>query len=116
MRVTVDHFGTGYGSLAFIKTLAVDSLKIDRSFVGELATDRGNAAVVRAVATLADRLGIAAIADGVSAANELHTLRELGCSVVQGPVIGQAVPVDRLAALLESLPSLRPPQLNAVAG
>lgn len=116
VRVIVDHFGTGYGSLASLKALAVDGLKIDRSFTAKLASDRGNAAVVRAVTTLADRLGIAVIADGVATGDDLQTLREIGCSVVQGPLIGEAVSIDRLDALLRSLGSLRPPKLNAVTG
>ncbi|MEZ5653850.1 MAG: EAL domain-containing protein [Burkholderiaceae bacterium] len=107
VRCMIDNFGTGYASLAYIKNLPIDGLKIDRAFVRELPDDRGNAAIVQAVATLAARLGLEAIAEGVETATELRGLRALQCDLVQGSLIADPMPFGELGDFLDSLPGLR---------
>ncbi|KMM46441.1 diguanylate cyclase [Cellulomonas sp. A375-1] len=90
-RIAVDDFGTGYSSLARLARLPVDVLKIDRSFVREVDTDRG-ASVVRAIVELAFAHGLDVVAEGVERASDLDALVELGVRRVQGNFLGRAVP------------------------
>ncbi|MFP5404880.1 MAG: alpha/beta fold hydrolase [Gammaproteobacteria bacterium] len=107
VSVIVDNFGTGYASLAWLKDLPVGGLKIDRAFVRGLPGDRGNSAIVQAIATLAGRLGMQVMAEGVETAAELGGLRALGCDQVQGSLIAEPVPFHGIEAFLEMLPALR---------
>ncbi len=114
VAVIIDNFGTGYASLSYIKNLPVDGLKIDGAFVRNLPADRGNAAIVQAITTLAAKLGMRAMAEGVETAAEMRGLRELDCEVMQGTLIYEPVPYAELADLLESLPALR--QMHLAGG
>ncbi len=107
VRVVIDNFGTGYSSLSHVKNLPVDGLKIDRAFVSGLPHDRGNVAIVEAICTLAGRLGMQAMAEGVETAAELHALREMNCDIMQGSLISPALPLDELRTFLDTVPSLR---------
>ena len=107
VQVVIDHFGIGCASLATLRTLPVDGLKIDSAFVAGLADDRGNAALVEAMLLVGSRLGLAAMADGVRTAAELKRLRELDCRIVQGPLISEPLASAQLAGFLQSLPLLR---------
>jgi len=107
VRVIIDNFGTGYASLSWLKRLPVDGLKIDRAFVHGLPGDQGNAAIVEAITTMAARLGIQAMAEGVETAAELRGLRALNCDQVQGTLIAEPMPVDEVEDFLETLPALR---------
>jgi len=91
VRIAVDDFGTGYSSLARLSRLPVDVLKIDRSFVREVDTERG-ASVIRAILALATAHGLDVVAEGVERASDLDTLVELGVRRVQGNFLGRAVP------------------------
>lgn len=90
-RIAVDDFGTGYSSLARLSRLPVDVLKIDRSFVREIGTDRG-ASVVRAILELATVHGLEVVAEGIERSADLATLVELGVRRVQGNFLGRAAP------------------------
>ena len=114
VKVVIDNFGTGYSSLAHIKNLPVDGLKIDSAFVRNLPHDRGNAAIVQAITTLAAKLGMQAMAEGIETAAEMRALRELQCEVIQGELISGALPFAELALFLESLPGVR--KMHLVTG
>ncbi len=90
VRVALDDFGTGYASLIHLKKIPVDILKIDKSFVSAMLTDRGiSEQIVRAVVALGQALGKQVIAEGVETAAQLQRLRDLGCVHVQGYLTGR---------------------------
>jgi diguanylate cyclase (GGDEF)-like protein/PAS domain S-box-containing protein len=92
VRVALDDFGLGYSSLTHLKALPVDVVKVDRSFVADLVASTEDRAVVEAVLTLARRMGLTVIAEGVETADQDELLREMGCPVVQGYLYGRPVP------------------------
>ena len=102
LRVAIDDFGAGYTSLAFLRDLPVDNLKIDRSFVRDVATGNFDGAVVRAVVGLARSLGLRTIAEGVEDRAQMDVLRELRCDAVQGFLFSRPLPADECATLFRS--------------
>lgn len=114
IKVIIDNFGTGYASLSYLKNLPVDGLKIDRTFIRGLPEDRGNAAIIQAITTLAGKLGLQAMAEGVETAAELRALRTYDCDRMQGAFISEPLPLSQLREFLESLPQLR--QMHLVTG
>jgi diguanylate cyclase (GGDEF)-like protein len=96
--VGIDDFGTGHSSLARLKSLPVEVLKVDRSFVDGLGTEPEDSAIVHAVLSLAHALGLHVIAEGVETPLQAHQLAALGCSVAQGFLWSPAVPADQISA------------------
>ncbi|MGH8981866.1 MAG: sensor domain-containing protein [Acidimicrobiales bacterium] len=84
VEVAIDDFGTGYSSLSYLSRLPVSMLKIDRSFVAGIGTDRHASEIVRAVATLARTLGLETCAEGVERTDQLELVSRLGCELAQG--------------------------------
>jgi len=112
--VIIDNFGTGYASLSYLKNLPVNGLKIDRTFIRGLPEDRGNAAIIQAITTLAGKLGLEAMAEGVETAAEMKALRAFDCESMQGSFISEPLPLSQLKDFLESLPQLR--QMHLIKG
>jgi diguanylate cyclase (GGDEF)-like protein len=98
VSVALDDFGTGYSSLDTLRTFPFDKIKLDRSFVGDLGTDRRARAIIRAVLALARSLGIPVLAEGIETPQQLALLRSESCDEVQGFLLGRPVPVAQLAA------------------
>jgi EAL domain-containing protein (putative c-di-GMP-specific phosphodiesterase class I) len=108
--LAIDDFGTGHSALAYLQRFPIDRLKIDRSFVREIATDAKNPVIVEMALLLARRLGLDVVAEGVEKEEELAFLREKGCAHVQGFLFSRAVEAAAFEALLaQGLPErLRP--------
>lgn len=102
VHISIDDFGTGYSSLSHLKHFPIDTLKIDRSFVHDLATDPKEESIVSAVIVLAHSLGMDVVAEGVETAEELVILRKHRCDKMQGYFFSRPVPVPALEALLRS--------------
>jgi diguanylate cyclase (GGDEF)-like protein len=100
--IAVDDFGTGYSSLGHLRQLPVDVLKIDKSFVLNMSTEPGDAAIVRTTIDLAHSLGLTTVAEGVETDEAARHLEALGCDVVQGYAISRPVPAVDLTAWLRS--------------
>jgi diguanylate cyclase (GGDEF)-like protein len=94
VHLAIDDFGTGYSSLAYLHSLPVDELKIDRSFVNRLATDSRDRHLVQAIIGMASALGLTVVAEGVETEDQLVYLDERGCDVAQGYLFSKPQPAD----------------------
>ena len=92
--VAMDDFGTGYSSLAYLQRLPIDVLKIDRSFVSGMMVDSDSVAIVRAVLSLAEALGMSTTAEGVETVELATTLAALGCASGQGYYFAKPLEAD----------------------
>jgi len=101
--LSVDDFGTGYSSMSYLKRFPIHALKIDRSFIQELPGNMDDAAITKAIVSMANSLGIAIVAEGVETTEQMEFLRENGCKVSQGFFFGRAVPPDQIAGLVKSI-------------
>jgi EAL domain-containing protein (putative c-di-GMP-specific phosphodiesterase class I) len=98
VRVSIDDFGTGYSSLSVLGSLPADTLKIDQSFVRDIAQNPPGAAVTRAVIAVAEELGLEAVAEGVETREEMEFVAALGCVKMQGYLFGRPLPAEEFAA------------------
>jgi diguanylate cyclase (GGDEF)-like protein/PAS domain S-box-containing protein len=100
VRISMDDFGTGYSSLSYLRSFPFDKIKLDRSFIQELATRDDCIAIVRAVAGLGQSLGISTTAEGVETEEQLALIRAEGCTEVQGFLFSKPRPAKEIAELL----------------
>ena len=99
VRLALDDFGTGYSSLGYLRKAPFDKIKIDQSFVrGAALEGNRNAAIIKAIVTLADTLGMETTAEGVETQDEIELIRNLGCSHIQGFVYGRAIRCEEVLA------------------
>jgi len=100
VRLSLDDFGTGYSSLSYLKQLPLDQLKIDQSFVRDIATDPNDAVMVKTIIDMAQNFRLNVIAEGVENAAQLIFLKQNGCMAYQGYLFSKPVPVEQFEALL----------------
>tara|TARA_R110002074_G_scaffold63907_3_gene152897 strand:- start:1526 stop:4414 length:2889 start_codon:yes stop_codon:yes gene_type:complete len=102
VRLVADDFGTGYSSLSFLKLFRFDKVKIDREFVRDMLTDKGDAAIVRATIAMAHAFGATAVGEGVETAAQADALRHCGCDQLQGYLFGKPMDAFRLQEFMQS--------------
>ena len=101
INLSIDDFGTGFSSLASLKRLPIDALKIDRSFVKEATSDPDDAQLVMAIITLAHNLRLKVTAEGVETEEQLRFLQLLRCDEIQGYFFSKPLPAEKLASVFE---------------
>ncbi|TXJ14011.1 MAG: EAL domain-containing protein [Afipia sp.] len=105
VRISMDDFGTGYSSLSYLRSFPFDKIKIDRSFVRDIAERPDSIAIVRAISGLGRSLNISTTAEGVETVDQLDWLRSEGCTEVQGFLFSPARPASEITALLDKFGS-----------
>jgi diguanylate cyclase (GGDEF)-like protein len=100
VHLSIDDFGTGYSSLSYLHRFPVNTLKIDRSFIGRMAKGDENSEIVRTICTLANNLGMEVVAEGVETREQLELLRSLKCEYGQGYLFSRPVDAEKATALV----------------
>lgn len=118
VRISIDDFGTGYSSLAYLRQFPVDALKIDRSFVRGMESDKDTVEIVAGLIGMARQLGLHVVAEGVENDDQLVLLRSLHCDSAQGDLFARPLDVEKATALLRTgfLPRPELPRRGATAG
>ena len=98
----MDDFGTGYSSLSYLKKFPIDTIKIDRSFIADIATDSDDVEIIKAIITMGQSLNRKIIAEGVETAEQLLILKKYQCDEIQGYVFGRPMPGDSLAEFFKN--------------
>ncbi|MDB5501930.1 MAG: hypothetical protein JWR89_1832, partial [Tardiphaga sp.] len=101
LTISIDDYGSGLSSLAYLKNIPADELKIDKAFVMNMATDAVDAVLVRAAVSLAHSLGLQVVAEGVEQQAALELLGAMGCDLAQGYLIARPMPLADLVAFLD---------------
>ena len=102
VRISMDDFGTGYSSLSYLQRFPFDKIKIDRCFIEDVAKPHGSLPIVQAIVSIAKARRMTTTAEGVETPEQLNTLRESGCTEMQGYLICRPRPASELAELFNS--------------
>lgn len=101
-KIALDDFGTGQSSLSYIKRVPVDIIKIDKSFVHDIASDPSDAAMIQAILNMAKAFNLSTVAEGIENRDQLEFLKQNGCEYAQGFLFGKAMPYDEFVSFMES--------------
>jgi EAL domain-containing protein (putative c-di-GMP-specific phosphodiesterase class I) len=112
IRIAIDDFGTGHSSMSLMKQFPIDTIKIDRSFVRDLAEDPEDQAIAQAIISMGKALGMTVVAEGVETVEQQTFLREQGCDEMQGYLVSKPVPARAFAELLRAAAELTSPPLQ----
>jgi len=115
VRIAMDDFGTGYSSLTYLQCFPFDKIKIDPSFVKDIADNTGSLNIVRAVAALANGMGMTATAEGVETREQLDRITSEGCTEMQGFLFSQPLPAHEIERLFLSGREAQKPPGRVVA-
>jgi EAL domain-containing protein (putative c-di-GMP-specific phosphodiesterase class I) len=116
VAIAIDDFGTGYSSMAYLRDLPVDTLKIDRSFIGDISHDRFSRAITAAIVNLAHSLGLGVVVEGIETPEQMRIIRLLRCDAWQGFYLSKPMPAEELERFLdvrERVVALKNPPLVA---
>jgi EAL domain-containing protein (putative c-di-GMP-specific phosphodiesterase class I) len=100
LKLAIDDFGTGYSSLSYLHRFPMDTLKVDKSFVGRLEKSHEDRAIIHTILTLGQKLGLEVIAEGVETLGQVKLLQQEGCNYGQGYFFAQPLPPEAAQALL----------------
>ena len=114
LHLSIDDFGTGYSSLSALQQFPIGTLKIDQSFVRDLADDPADATLVRTIIDMGHGLGLQVVAEGVERANQVLPLRMWGCDIAQGRLFGEAVVIEDLLRQLQAQQTTGKPAFGAL--
>ncbi|MCP4616882.1 MAG: GAF domain-containing protein [Bradyrhizobium sp.] len=115
IRIAIDDFGTGHSSMSLMKQFPIDTIKIDRSFVRDLAEDPEDQAIAQAIISMGKALGMTVVAEGVETAEQQGFLRDHGCDEMQGFIVSRPVPAPDFAELLRAPVDIASPPLQPAA-
>lgn len=100
IRISLDDFGTGYSSLSYLKGLPIDTLKIDKSFIDTMLTDRNARIITDSIVYMVKKLGYETVAEGVETKEQFEYLKAIGCDCIQGYLLGRPLPAEEIENLL----------------
>lgn len=103
VRISLDDFGTGFSSLAYLKKLPINTLKIDKSFIDTVLTDSATRIITESIVNMVNMLGLETIAEGVEKEQQLQYLNGIGCDVIQGYLLGKPQPPEEIEKLLKEM-------------
>ena len=103
VKISLDDFGTGFSSLAYLKRLPVDTLKVDKSFIDTVLTDSSTRVITESIINMVKSLGFEAIAEGVEEEQQYRYLHAIGCDVIQGYLFGQPLPPEEMESVFSDL-------------
>jgi EAL domain-containing protein (putative c-di-GMP-specific phosphodiesterase class I) len=102
IKISMDDFGTGYSSLNYLKSLPIDCLKIDRSFIKDMCHDHNDKQIVKTLIAMAHSLDLSVVAEGVEDKEQLDLLNEYNCDEIQGYLLSRPVTADKLIEIINS--------------
>ena len=110
IEIAIDDFGTGYSSLSYLKRFPVTTLKIDRSFIGDLPEDREDAALVEAILSMSQSLKLKLVAEGVETSQQYQFLKDRNCAMIQGYFLSKPLPLESFEKYLHNIPTINSQQ------
>lgn len=103
VRISLDDFGTGFSSLAYLKGLPIDTLKVDKTFIDTVATDASTRIITESIVGMVSKLGYETVAEGVETGEQYEYLKAIGCNIIQGYLLGKPMPSEEIEKLLVHL-------------